>query len=338
MRTSTETDEWQADVGAFRYRPGFTISQGGFTIRGLMNEWLRVAAGGQQMGEMALEGTAIENELGNVVKERTGAESITTWIIQALEHDTIEDTTGLYGHQIIQNVTISFLFCSTLQYVRKSLSADEFAGGFMHRFMIAYETENDPMVLEKIPSLSEKADLVSELQAIRKSAPESLTVDRSASSRLDSIRRQPRHYGNAKLAGFYNRLEGITLKLGMLMALGDARKTVTLADVELAYELLIEHFAPSLEGILDQLDASQEKKALLDLADSLYSTGPAGWSFEHFLHKLGTANKRRQSEVFAGLISMELGFASTDKRIFATREWRDQYEGFDERPLGWEVE
>ncbi len=225
---------------------------------------------------------------------------------------------------------------NTFKAASEALSADEFAGGFMHRFLLAHENDPDFMVKEIIPTASELASLASDLQTIRNEAPDTLTVDARASSRLDALQRQPRYYGNAKLAGFYNRIDGLVLKLAMNFCLGDGRGTITLDDVECAQQLLLRRFAPPLETVLDQLDAPPEKKMLFDLADSLLSTGPVGWSMLEFKRKLGKANPGRQSEARRTLIDMGLAFMSTDgKKMFGRADWVRQYEGEDDH--GFEV-
>jgi len=317
IKAATSVTPYETDQGTFNTRVGFAFSQGGFTLRGLMKEWQRVQDGTESAW---IDGCHVENEMANVVTPKKGNEAVTTWIIQALEHRDLVDYTGMYGRQAVNNCTIGFGFCSTVEYLRRALSADEFAGGFMHRFFIAHETDLDFQKREQVPTTPFVSALAAELRELHDAVPDRVEIQKSAQRRLDTIQRQPRYYSNHKLAGFWNRLDGLTLKLSLILALSDGRFTIDLDHIEMAYQLVVKHFSKPLEGLIDQLDAPLEKKQLFDLADSLRTAGPSGWSLVDFRKKLGRSSLQKQVECIRALLEMGLAWRTPD-RLYGNPTW-----------------
>lgn len=300
-------------------RPGWHAGFGGFTMRGLMREWGELQ---RRDNTDILEGYHIEGEISNVITPRRGAETINAWLIQVAEQGSVQDFTGTHGKSSVRGVTIGFGFASTLSYLRGAISADEFAGGLMHRFFIAHE----PAVQEREEERPDERRirvLRERLLAIREQAPPEMGITDGATRRLNALRRQEKFFSNHHLAGWWNRYDGLVLHLGQLFALAQGRDTVDLDAVVRGDALLRDHLYPPLAAIVEQVAASREKKELYDLHESLVTAGPMGWPIAAFWRRLGKVSPRAQVEAMETMVSMGLAHRAGG-RVYGRQEWLGQ--------------
>ena len=282
-----------------------------------------------QSGIDFLEGVHVEGEIANVITPRKGSETVNSWIIGVLEHEDVVDYTGMYGRSCVRGVTVAFGFASTLDYLRRAISVDEFGGGLMHRFLVAHESKMDDRD-EAVVLGVEFVRLGEALKDIAAKAPATLALAPTAKRRLDLLAKQPKYFGVHQLQGWWNRFDGIVLKVAMLFALARGRGQVEVEDVERAEGFLRYRLYPPLEGVVEQLAAPREKKVLLDLADDLWTSGPKGWALDVLYRKLGKANPKAQVEALNAM--EEQGLLFRGKRgvqggakvqwVWATKEWR----------------
>ena len=302
----------------FPPRPAFYLGSGTLTPRGLMQDWLEMQSVDQTD---VLEGIHIEGEIANLIQARKGTENLTTWMIQVLEHDVVEDRTGTYGIVKIGGVTACFALGSTLEYLRKSISADEFAGGFMHRFLVGYEEEQDYGKTEISPKDDEMDFLALELRKIHAGAPKNLSISSGAEKHLDLLHNRQTFYSNHYLSGFWNRYDGLVLKVAQLFTLAQRKTTVSREDVRLADRLFSEHLYEPLAGIIDQVSSSREHKHLLAVSDSLKSAGPKGWNTDTLINKLGLGGSWKATDAIRYMEEAGLIFRKGTSRWVGRASW-----------------
>lgn len=302
-------------------RLGWFDGTGAFTSRGMMQQWAEIQ---KSEGTEWIEGMHVEGEIANIVTQRKGNELISTWLIQALEHQDMVDYTGLYGKMEVKGLTVGFGLGSTVEYLRRALSPDEFAGGFMHRFLIAYELNPDRTHEERTVDSSVIERLAQELREIREWAPADIAVTDAATRRLSLLHKQEKFYSNHRLAGFWNRYDSLTLRIAQVLVIAQMKDTVGVEELELADELLRNHLYPPLEWILEQVSANWQKKELLDVADSLRSAGPKGWTMQQLLRKLG---KGANGSMDAIVAMEEQGLLHRNgSRVFRFKAWSNPEE------------
>lgn len=312
-------EPWNNALGMYNLRPGFVYSEQGFTPRGLMNSWSRTQA---QQEVDYLEGAHIETEMAKIVTQRKGAENMNTWIISVLEHRDLEDFTGMYGHVRIPNISLAFGFASTMAYLRKALDVDEFSGGLMHRFLIAHETEPRGLVA---PQQGDYEALVEELRQLHASAPEVLGASKHALSHLGRLERVRRTFSTHQLSGFWGRFSMLTGKIAGAMAIASGSGEISKDHVLLASDLLRNHLAPVLEGIVEQLAAPPDQKLMFDLQESLESTGPKGWAAKQLIRKSGKTSQRGQEELLTNMVDMGFAFRGKNGRFYARKSWVPEF-------------
>ena len=302
----------------FTPRPTFYLGSGTLTPRGLMQDWL------EQQSTASLdfiEGVHVEGEIANLITARKGTENLTTWMIQVLEHDVVEDRTGTYGIVRIGGVTTCFALGSTLEYLRKSITADEFAGGFMHRFLLAYEEEQDYGKVEVKPDAKDLEDLSMALRRIHENAPKYLTISPGAETRLELLHNRQTFYSNHYLSGFWNRYDALVLKVAQLFTLASREKIITKESVVLADRLFSEHLYDPLAGVIDQVSSSKEHKHLLAVSDSLKSAGPNGWNTATLLNKLGLGGSYKALDALTHMEETSMIFRKGNTRWVGRSVW-----------------
>lgn len=305
-------------MSGFPSRPAYYLGSGTLTPRGLMQDWLEMQALDQTE---ILEGIHIEGEIANLITARKGTENLTPWMIQVLEHDVVEDRTGTYGIVRIGGVTVSFALGSTLEYLRKSISADEFAGGFMHRFLLAYEEEQDYGKTEIKPAEADIENLALDLRKIHANAPKTLGISSGAEKRLELLHNRQTYYSNHYLSGYWNRYDGLVLKVAQLFTLATGGTTVSKEHVVLADRLFSEHLYEPLAGVIDQVSSSKEHKHLLAVSDSLKSAGPKGWTTEVLLNKLGLGGSHRALDALTHMEETGMIFRKGTGRWVGRSAW-----------------
>jgi hypothetical protein len=137
---------------------------------------------------------------------------------------------------------------------------------------------------------------------------------------VDRLDRQKKYFRCHQLAGFWGRFADLVLKVGLLYALAQREWVVRLEDVERAEALLRYRLAPPLEGLVEELDASPEHKRMLDLQDSLDTSGPEGWAEREFFRRTGKTGRKAQREMLEGMISLGLAWQHAG-RVYGRPEW-----------------
>lgn len=284
-------------------RPGFSILHASsFTTRGLMEAWGRAQA---DSGLGYLEGIVTVNEASAILTAKTGTETMAQWIIDLLEHENIEDWTGKGGHAIVKNVTVALGICSTVDYLRKAITVDQFAGGLMHRFLIAHETTR-PDVDER-PILNEEIhELADGLRAIVTDPPEYMQVSKEADILIAAFGRQAerRNISSAYLSGFWNRYSMMLARVGGIFALSDGGFCIERKHIEAADLFLKRFIYPPLEAFVIEMSYGGKQQALFRLADELFLAGEKGLSEQEFKRKMPTTSGRTAQEMLDFLISL----------------------------------
>jgi hypothetical protein len=205
--------------------------------------------------------------------------------------------------------------------LRKVLNADEFAGGMMHRFLIVHEREPirtkkamrpDPRVILK---------LAQELRELRDGAPDEMVLGDKARMFIDRLDRQQKWFKAHQLAGFWGRFADLTMKVAQIYALAQGKHEITMEEVDRAETLMRFRLAPLLTGLVEELDAPDELKKLLDLADSLETTGPQGWTKTEFFRRTGKTEGKRQVEMLDSMVHMGLAWLKTGM-VYGRAEWQ----------------
>jgi len=295
----------------------FYQAHGGFTCAGVREQWRRMQ---RRQNLDCIEGVHFEDEVSGLLKEKTGTEAIATWIIRALGHEDLIET--LRDGQIeIRNLTIAFGFGSTIEYLRHAISIGDFAGGFMHRFLIAHDTRQRD-VDGVTPTEAELGGLARSLVALRESAAGAGRMKIECQPKLDLYRRQgqDKRYDSIHLQGYWNRYAERLLKIGSLYAIAKGEFVVRDDDIEMARSLLDGKLYPVLHDVIDEVGASREKKALLDVSDSLLRAGEDGWPLQTLYRKMNVTNARGQREGLASMIAQGMVY-QTGERVYAKQEW-----------------
>lgn len=302
-------------------RPGFSILHASsFTTRGLMDAWGRAQT---DANAGFLEGIVTVNEASAILTAKTGTETMAQWIIDLLEHENIEDWTGKSGHSIVKNVTVALGICSTVDYLRKSITVDQFAGGLMHRFLIAHETTR-PDVDEK-PILNEDLnDLAQELRSITDEAPEYMAVAKDAEILIAAFGRQAerRNISSTYLSGFWNRYSMLLARVGTSFALSDGLYQIERRHVEAADALLRNFIYPPLEAFVIEMSYGPKQQTLFRLADELFLAGEKGMSETDFKRKMPTTSGRAAQEMLDFLVSLGCVFWNPRRKGLDGRVWR----------------
>jgi hypothetical protein len=299
----------------------FYLSEGTFTVAGLVSELKRL----QQHGADPLEGLHVEDEVSMILTKRTGNETVAQWIIKALAYQpTLEEKTVGRGKVVLKNLTVAFGFGTTLEYLRKSVGVDEFTGGFMNRFLIVHEADQRECDEPRSPSEGEITGLGQELVEIRESLGDYLSVSERVESRLSSLGNQAkkRHYDSIHLTGYWNRYPVLLLKLASLMAMAKGASTVEVEDLDMAQSLLDTKLYPVLEGLIDELGASWDKKKLIELSDSLRKAGPEGWEMRELSRRMNLASSRKQREAIEAMLAMGMIW-QVKQRVYGTKQWAE---------------
>lgn len=302
-----------ADVEAFY------VGTGGFTVAGARAEWQRRQ---RRAHAEVLEGLHVEDEIATIVKERTGTETMTTWLIRCLAHTDLTELLRGEGRIVIPGFTIAFGFGSTIAYLRRSISIDEFTGGLMHRFVIAHEATQRENVDEQTPTDAQVAQLAAELRRIRDDAPATIHVSGDVEKRLLMLRTQARRrsFDSIHLTGYWNRYGMLVLKIASLYVMADGSYDITTEHVDTAVSLLDSKLYPVLESCIDEIAAPREKKRMLEVADSLAAAGPEGWSMEMLYKKMDATNPRAQVDAMQGMLATGLLWQK-GQRVYGRKEW-----------------
>jgi len=296
----------------------FYIGTGGFTVAGARAEWQR-----RQRHAHAdiLEGLHIEDEIATIVKERTGTETITSWLIRCLSHTDLVELLRGEGRIEIRGFTVAFGFGSTIAYLRRSVSIDEFTGGLMHRFVIAHEAQQRDGP-ETTPTEAQIGALAADLRNIRERAPATIVVPSEVEQRLLMLRAQARRRGfdSIHLTGYWNRYSMLVLKFASLYALAVGGSAITIAAIDTAVSLLDTKLYPVLESVIDEIAAPPQKKRMLEIADSLQAAGPDGWNMELFYKKLDATSPRAQVDALQAMVAAGLAWQN-GLQVFGRKEW-----------------
>lgn len=286
-------------------RPTFIIDHAlEYTPSSLIQEWR------DRQDEMALEcleGIVTANELKAILKERTGNENASQFLIEACEHKDLTSKTVSRGTRTVHNLTVAFAFCSSLHYLRQSLTADEFGGGLMHRFLIAHEWKKAPIKGWSL-DLGARSALAHDLTRIARDTPAVMSVDPLADSLLSRARElaEEKEYTSSHLSGFWNRFDAIIAKLALAFALADESRTILPDHVTQAREVIEGFLYPPMAALVDELSHGHRERRLFDLADNLALSGSRGVPLPRFLRDLPGANYRAKQEALATMEGLGL--------------------------------
>lgn len=302
-------------------RPGFFISTAAsFTMRGLMENW-RTLQDKDDVG--VLEGIVTVNEASAILTSKTGTETMAQWLIELLEHEDIEDFTSSKGHSLIKNVTVALGLCSTVDYLRKAISVDQFAGGLMHRFLVAHEVRR-PDIEESPPPLETLSALATELRSIRDRVGEYMSISRDAEDMLRRIGRlaEKKDMRTVYLSGFWNRFSAVVAKVACVFALSDGEDEIAKGHVERAEILLRNFLYGPLEALVLEMSFGPRQQALFQRADELFYCGESGMLRSDFEKRLPSTSARASSEMMLFLETTGMLFFGKDrKKVYRLQKW-----------------
>lgn len=306
-------------------RAGFFLhTASNFTPAGLMEFWRGMQ---EEHNVGTLEGIVYINEASAILTSRTGSETVSQWMIDILEHSgTVTDFTKSAGKREISGVTVSFAMASTVDYLRKAISVDQFAGGFMHRFLIAHETKR-PLSEEGEVEQEAIEGLAQEAAQIADEAPEVMKVSPEARVRIRGIvgRSEDRVLESAHLSGFWNRLGMMTLKLAGIFALSDEREEISDSDVERAETILTGFIYKPLAALVREMEAPGKKVDLYRLADDLFFRGEKGMLLDEFTKRLPTHARAAGQEMLDFMESSGLlAYSRSRKKVFRLKAWAEK--------------
>lgn len=300
-------------------REGFVVLHAShFTSRGLMDRWM---AEQNRSGLSYLEGIVTVNEASAILTEKTGTETMAQWLIDLLEHGDVEDVTGVRGHSIVKNATVALGLCSTVEYMRKAIKVEQFAGGFMHRFLIAHElrrpsTEGGSLDHQALAMLGES------LRAIREEAPEEMEVSKEAAVFIDMTARkaEDRSLTSAYMTGFWNRFGVMVAKVGGLLAISDGDWVLRRGHCEAAEAFIRRFIYPPLDALVAEMSYGPKQAALFRLADDLYLAGEGGIDRAKFERGIPGTSLRQISEAMEFLKRMGL-IHERAARVWRLEKW-----------------
>jgi len=229
----------------------------------------------------------------------------------------------------IQNIALSALMCSTVDWLQSSVPADVFGGGFMSRFLFVVQ-EDTPRCFPLPPPLDVEVRkaLVAKLVKFRNlKGQTAVTLDAEAYAWHDRWYRTRRDESvDKQFAGYIERKPDHMLRLAMIMkmARADADFILRVDDLLHAYNILnwLEDWFPAA---FDQLATSAVGE---DQGRILRILRKSGGSMEHSL-LLRRNSSRLNAEQFKR--------ATTTLREAGLMEWDGQARTYTLTPEGWGV-
>lgn len=276
-----------------------------------------------------LEGTIFNKECGTLFQKSTGHEHATNFLIEAHEHDTMNDLTVSKGLRLVYDVTVSFCFNTTISDMRASVDANVFSGGLMHRLLIAHELDRPTWDTNWTFPEQALRDLSTTAIAIRDGVPEKGTADLDIASdvrlRYGAIqnRAEDDPMDMMCLKGFWNRFAGMAMKLAAVRAFSDSRYDVTVEDIDAADHLLRKFIYPPLVELIMELSARPKQKLLYAIADDVYARGRYGHSTMWLLRRLGV-DATGGDKLITQMVQMGLIYPSSNgnwDRYYRTPAW-----------------
>jgi hypothetical protein len=315
-----------AEINHIAYmRSGQLIS---LTPRGLMNAWKGIQRDNEGC---PIEGVEIIDEMTGALKSRKGNEVICEWIMGALAHEDVKDVTASAGEAEVTDFTAGFGFCGVLQTLREAVNENAFTGGFMHRFVMAYEDADDLSRVYKKLDDDELKDLAASALRLRRDAPPFMSISEQAHMRALAIRNEVRGkpMARASLHGFWNRVSEVCVKLAMLFAISEGRWEVETKDVNLAEKLVRGHLYPGIAAIAHQMGATTQVRRLYTVHENLLASKERGLSIPEVFVDIGYASKRQCEAAVTLMEDLKLahvdygwkGNGSGNGRVWASEAW-----------------
>lgn len=298
------------------------------TPRGMMNSWQGIQR--DHLGS-PIEGVEIIDEMTGALKSRKGNEIVNEWLIGALAHTEVKDITAARGEAVVEDFTVGFGFCGVMETLREALDESAFTGGFMHRFVMAYELYSDNSRRHVVIDDEDLKELAAKALVLRKDAPPKLTLspeaEQTANAIYSSTRGKPLE--RASLHGFWNRVHEVCIKLAMLFAISEGRWVIAPEDIKLADKFIRGHLYPGLAAVATQLGASPQMRRLYGVHDNLVAAQSNGVPLSQVLMDIGY-NSKRQNETSLNFME-DLKLAHVDRsvqgnghgkgRVWANKSW-----------------
>lgn len=261
------------------------------TPRGMMNAWQAIQ---RDHAGAPIEGIEVIDEMTGALKSRKGNEIVNEWIIGALSHTEVKDITAARGEAIVEDFTVGFGFCGVMETLRETLDESSFTGGFMHRFVMAYELDSDDR-RAKVINDDDLKDLAAKALKIRAAAPPFLTLSEGADQTAKAIysSTRGRSLERHSLNGFWNRVSEVCIKLAMLFAVSESRWVIEERDIKLADKFIRGHLYPGLAATATQLGASPQMRRLYGVHENLLAARTKGLPLAQVLMDIGYNSKRQ---------------------------------------------
>lgn len=292
-------------------RPEFFLSDSvEITEAGLHHGWAKMQS---DLGIGFIEGAMMSDEIKGILTKRTGTENMQLYLMKCAAQKNVDLTTKTDGKVIVRNVTVGFAFCSSIQFLRQTISADDFGGGFMHRFLCAHETQKQRMHAATEPTDQEKASLAEDARAIWANAPTEMAISKAVMNRVRAIESvaEDRPLVNKHLKGFWQRFAGFSLKIAGILALSDSIDSgdfeITTEHLDTAEQWIRRSLYPPLEELVVEMGKSDAEKRVMDVGDDLFAAGIEGIPMSLMLRMLPGATRKAKQEAL-GLLT-EMGMA-----------------------------
>ena len=260
------------------------------------------------------EGAVTVDEASAVFTSRVGTETMDEFIIKAHERKDIETITQRDGELVVRNFTAGMAFGSTVGKIRRSMNAEAFGGGLMHRFLIAHELQMRPIDASDVDPLL-MASLAQEALEIRHRAPDEMGIAPDAKRKLKMIAAigQDKALKNEEMSGFFNRQYAISAQLAITIALSEHRTRIEYKDIDEAYSLTNALVVPLVE-LVRELRFGTQQQVLFQLAEVVYHLGEEGMDFTDFKQSIPATNSRSLKDAIQFLKELNLIWVGQDSR------------------------
>jgi hypothetical protein len=175
------------------------------------------------------------------------------------------------GEVTLSNLAISFLGCSTMDWIQKAIPRDAFGGGFMSRFLFVVQEDTNRRFASP-PPLDKKmrAKLLRRLLDIKQSVKGEFKFDEEGWTWYDKWynTRKDEHTENKQFAGYYERKPEHIIRLAMVLSVTYGNElvlTVPLLKEALAVLDWLEMQLPDAFEALQENAIGEEQLRVLEM-------------------------------------------------------------------------
>jgi hypothetical protein len=163
------------------------------------------------------------------------------------------------GETVLTNVALSALLCSTLDWLKTSIPADSFGGGFMSRFLfVIQDSTSRSFPLPPPLNQDEKKRLTAALSKLKMKRGEFKFTPHADTWYRHWYNERPALQGDKQYAGYYERKPDHLIRLAMVMktATADIKEFILTEQDLIAAERVLTWLEAFLPGAFDELASS----------------------------------------------------------------------------------